>query len=96
MRIERSKASTVPSTGDNDTNDVHYTSAITNVRLTHSSLPCSLVGWMRHSMGSGVCSQSLFYDRETLISKEASESKVPNDNVPVADIGDGPLIQQRQ
>ena len=96
MRIERSKASTVPSTGDNDTNNVHYTSAITNVRLTHSYLPCLLVGWMRHSMGSGVCSQSLFYDRETLISKEASESKCLNDNFPVADIGDGPLIQQRQ
>ena len=48
------------SSGDNDTNNVHYTSAITNNRITHSYLPCSLVGWIRHSMGSGVCSQGLF------------------------------------
>ena len=46
--------------GDNDTNNVCYTGAITNDRLTHWYFPCSLVGWIRHFMGFGVCSQRLF------------------------------------
>ena len=46
--------------GDNDTNNVCYTGAITNERLTHWYFPCSLVGWMCHSMAFSVCSQGLF------------------------------------